>query len=501
MSRIIYEIKDLTKRFPGVVALDSVSFSLREGEVHALVGENGAGKSTLMNVMSGAYIPEEGALLFDEKPVKFKSPRDAQDIGIGMIHQELSLSLNLPVWENIFQGRLLKDKLGIIRVKEMIQKSIETLSRLGIANIDPCELVRELSVSQMQLVEICKAILLNAKVLIMDEPTSSLTQKEVKILMEIIRGLREKGIAIVYISHKLEEIMEIADRITVFRDGRHIETLPKEEVTIEKMVSLMVGREFDKNVSREFLDDYDSREKVLEVKNLNYSHMIKDANISLYKGEILGLAGLVGARRSELLESIFGFRRIASGEIYVEGKKRRIRRVKDAIELGIGLVPEGRKTQGLFLKLDVEQNMTIVKLKELKNALKLLVKKEEDAIAGEYVGKLAIKTPSLDQLIENLSGGNQQKTIIARWLMNSPRILFLDEPTQGIDVGAKSEIYRIINELSAAGVSIILVSSEMTELLALCDRIVVMCEGKITASLLNKEADQETIMTYATQFM
>jgi len=492
----ICKIVNITKVFPGVVALKNVSFDIKKGEIHAIIGENGAGKSTLMNILSGVYHPEEGHIEFDGKVVKFKDPRHAQDTGIAMIHQELSLSRYMSVAENIYQGRMLKNAVGLIDRKRMVLECRKYLKSLGVEYIDPRILVKHLSVSQMQLVEIAKAVSLNSKLLIMDEPTSSLTTGEISVLLNIMRSLRNEGVSILFITHKLEEVLEVADRITVLRDGCYIRTLNKEEATLDKMVSLMVGRDFDQKAHREFIKDYTDREVVLEVRGLNVSNRVKNASFKLYKGEVLGLTGLVGAGRTELLQGIFGMDKVTSGTILVNGKPVKINHPAEAIKLGMGMVPEGRKEQGMFLKLPVQDNMIMVHLKELSNKLTLVNKKKVREIANKYVDALAIKTPSLAQISVNLSGGNQQKTIIARWLMHEPKILFMDEPTHGIDVGAKQEIYRIIDDLSKMGVSVILLSSELPEVLALCDRIMVMHHGEIRGILSHDEADQVKIMSF-----
>lgn len=497
-QQIVYEAKNITKNFPGVKALDNVSVDIRKGEVHALVGENGAGKSTLMKILSGSYFQNEGQLIFEGKEVNFKNPKDAQNIGIAMIHQELSLSQHLSVAENIFQGRLLKNKFGFVNRKKMYKESIKYLSQIGVNNINPKTLIKELSASQMQLVEIAKALSLNAKVLIMDEPTASLTQGETSDLLKIIYELKNKGVSIIYISHKLEEIMDVADRITVFRDGKYIDTLNKNDTEIPEIISMMVGRNFDSDFKRNFIEDYSKTPVIMEVKNFNRGKKVKNVGFKLYKGEVLGITGLVGAGRTELIQAIFGSDKCDCGEVYINNKKCTIKSTTDAIKNGMALVPEGRKTQGLFLKMTVSENMTMAHMKSLKNKFKLISKSEQCKISEEYVKKLNIKTPSISQKIVNLSGGNQQKTIIARWLMNNPKILFLDEPTHGIDIGAKSEIYEMINELSKSGVSIVLISSELPEVLKLCDRVLVMHEGEVKGKLLNKEANQETIMHFAT---
>ena len=495
-EEIICKIVNVTKAFPGVVALNNVSFDIKKGEIHAIIGENGAGKSTLMNILSGVYHPDEGHIEFEGNVVKFRDPRHAQHTGIAMIHQELSLSRYMSVAENIYQGRMLTKSFGFIDRKKMVSECWKYLRSLGVDNIDPRVLVKYLSVSQMQLVEIAKAVSLNAKLLIMDEPTSSLTTGEITLLLKIMKSLKNEGVSILFITHKLEEVLEIADRITVLRDGSFINTLQKEDATLEKMVSLMVGRNFEKKAHREFIQDYSDREVILEVQNLTASDQVKNVSFKLYKGEVLGLTGLVGSGRTELLQSIFGMEKKASGKVLIKGKEVKINHPVDAIKLGLGMIAENRKEQGMLLKLSVQDNMTIVHLKELSSALQFINKKKSKEISNKYVNLLSIKTPSLKQISKNLSGGNQQKTIIARWLMHQPKILFMDEPTHGIDVGAKAEIYKLIDDLSKMGVSIILLSSELPEVLALCDRIMVMHHGQLKGVLHHQEADQVKIMSF-----
>jgi ABC-type sugar transport system ATPase subunit len=492
----ICRIVNVTKVFPGVIALNNVSFDIKKNEIHAIIGENGAGKSTLMNILSGVYYPDEGHIEFEGNVIKFRDPRHAQHTGIAMIHQELSLSRYMSVAENIYQGRMLTKSFGFIDRKKMISECRKYLTTLGVDNIDPRVLVKYLSVSQMQLIEIAKAVSLNAKLLIMDEPTSSLTTGEITLLLKIMKSLKNEGVSILFITHKLEEVLEIADRITVLRDGSYIDTLQKDDATLEKMVSLMVGRNFEKKAHREFIQDYSDREVILEVQNLSSSDRVKNVSFKLYKGEVLGLTGLVGSGRTELLQSIFGMEKMASGKVLINGKEVKINHPADAIKLGLGMIAEDRKEQGMLLKLSVQDNMTIVHLKELSSALQFINKKRSKEISNKYVNLLSIKTPSLKQISKNLSGGNQQKTIIARWLMNQPKILFMDEPTHGIDVGAKAEIYKLIDELSKMGVSVILLSSELPEVLALCDRIMVMHHGQLKGILHHQEADQVKIMSF-----
>ncbi len=498
-NEIICKIEGVTKRFPGVVALNGVSFEVAKGEVHAVVGENGAGKSTLMNILSGVYPADEGGVIFEGNKVHFAQPREAQETGIAMIHQELSLSPHMSAAENVYEGRMPKNRAGLIDRKKMRKDCSDYLNSLGVSYIDPKALVKTLSVSEMQLLEIAKAISLNARMLIMDEPTSSLTTKEIDFLLKIVDNLRKKGVSILYISHKLEEIMRIADKITVLRDGQHIATRPKSEMDEQTMINLMVGRDFEQSMHREYMkeSDYEGKTPVLEVKNISdMPGRVNGVSFSLYEGEVLGLTGLVGAGRTELLQTVFGAQKMREGSIFINGGQVNIKNTRDAINLGMALIPEGRKIQGLFLKMSVGDNMTIVFLKHLRSALGLIDKKKRREISEEYVKKLAIKTPSLSQQVNNLSGGNQQKTIVARWLMNGPKILFMDEPTHGIDVGAKAEIYKLIDDLSKMGVAVVLLSSEMPEVLSMCDRIMVMHHGELRGILSHEEADQVKIMSF-----
>ncbi len=498
MSRTcLLKIESISKRFPGVKALDNVSFEVLHGEVHAIVGENGAGKSTLMNILSGVYSPDEGKLTFDGKEVQFKDPRHAQETGIAMIHQELSLAQYLSVMENMFIGRLVRNKLGFVEHGKMYELCRNELEYLGIPGIQPDMLIKDLSVSEMQMVEIAKALSLNSRLLIMDEPTSSLTRKETEMLFATIRSLKQKGVSILYISHKMEEIFEISDRVTVMRDGTYIKTLNSAETNSRELVSLMVGREFNKMFQRNYRPSLADETPVLEVKELSHGKKVKDVSFKLHSGEILALTGLVGSGRTELLETIFGARKKDKGKIFIDDNEVNIDSPVQAIKLGIGLVPEGRKTQGLFLGMKVRENITIANLSRLCN-LQFIKRKEEKHKAEEYVKRLRVKTTDIEQQVQFLSGGNQQKTIIARWLLNQPKVLFLDEPTHGVDVGAKTEIYEIIDRLAEEGVSIVLISSELPEVLTLADRILVMHNGMITGELQRSEADQEKIMQYAT---
>jgi ABC-type sugar transport system ATPase subunit len=495
-KEIIYSIKNITKKFPGVTALDNVSIDIEKGEILAVVGENGAGKSTLMNMLFGVYPPTSGDLIFEGQSLLPFDTVKAQNKGIAMIHQELSLSNALSIAENIFVGRLPKNRFGFVDKEKLYADSKILMREVGLGDVDPRTLVREINVSQQQQVEIAKALSLNAKLLILDEPTSSLTISEAEALHEIMGNLKAKGITMLYISHKLDEIMKISDRIVVFRDGQHVSTMETKNTTIDAMITSMVGREYAAGYSRaHYKTDYHD-DIIMEVKNLNIEHKVHDVSFKLHRGEILGITGLVGAGRSEVLQAVFGADKKKSGTVYIEGKEVDIKHPMQAIAHGVGLIPEGRKLQSLFLKFSVKENITIVGLRQALGAAKLLNRGKEYRLADDYSKRLRIKTPSLDQKIVNLSGGNQQKAVIARWLLNNPKILFLDEPTQGIDIGAKNEIYSIIEELAANGVSVVVVSSEMQETIGLCDRVLVMYEGRITGELSHAEISQEVLMTY-----
>jgi len=495
-EEIICKISNIVKEFPGTTALDHVSFDIKKGEVHAIVGENGAGKSTLMNILSGVYPPTEGTVSFMGKECHFANPNEAERAGIAMIHQELSLATSMTAAENVYMNRMPVNKLGIIDYRKMNADCKDLLKKFGVEYISPKTIVRNLSVSEQQLLEIGKAMSHNAKMLIMDEPTSSLTDREVKFLLSIVCQLRQDGVSVLYISHKLEEILTIADTITVLRDGHHISTEPAKDMTEHKMVSMMVGREFESAHRRDFIKDYSNLKPVLSVRNMyNMSGKVNNVSFDLYPGEVLGLTGLVGAGRSETLQCIFGANKRKCGNIQINGQDVKIENCDDAIKHGIGMIPEGRKIQGLFLKMNIKENMLVV---YQRCAAKggILKKKALKGLAEEAKKELNVKTPSIEAPITSLSGGNQQKTIVARWLMNSPKILFMDEPTHGIDIGAKNEIYKIIDDLTKKGVSIILISSEMPEVLSLCDRIIFMHHGYERGELLNTEASQEKLMSF-----
>lgn len=501
-KEIVLEARNVRKTFPGVVALKNVNLVFRSGEVHALVGENGAGKSTLMNILSGVYQPdEESEILYHGKKVILEGPREASGYGIAMIHQENSLVQTLTVYENIFLGHFKKNR-AFINKAEMIKETNELLKRLNITHISPKTLVKKLSSSEKQLIEIAKAISLNPSIIIMDEPTASLTVKETQMLMAIIRQLKKAGAAIVFISHHLEEVFEISDVVSVLRDGEYIGTYPTEEMTMEGLVSMMVGRELKQGVGEKTAEEVQRRENslknpvVLEVEGMSRPGKVEDANFILHKGEILGFAGLVGAGRSELMELIYGYIKPESGRIKLNGKEVKISSPKDAVKLGIGMLTEDRKVTGILKLHSVKDNINVAVWRNLKKGL-FLNREREKENATKYISSIKIKTPNMYSKINNLSGGNQQKALIGRMLSIKPQILILDEPTHGIDVGAKDEIYSIINELANEGVSILLVSSELPELIALSHRIIVMHEGKIKGKLEFEEFGQEKILNYA----
>ncbi|EET4966992.1 sugar ABC transporter ATP-binding protein [Escherichia coli] len=496
MSETFLQMKHITKRFPGVLALNDVQFSLRRGEVHALLGENGAGKSTLMKILSGVYQPDEGEIIFEDKPVSFSDPLSAQNVGITIIHQEFNLFPELTVEENIFIGReFCKKNRWRLDEKQQRQATIEILQKLNLA-IKPDTLVADLTVAQQQMVEIAKAISVNARILIMDEPTAALTETEIESLFRVTRLLKEQGTGIVYISHRLEELALIADRATVMRDGQYISTVDYECVKISDLIAMMVGRDLG-NIypCREALQQ---RIPVLEVNGLTRKGVLNDINFTLYRGEILGFAGLMGAGRTELARAIFGADSIDSGTLKLNGKETVIKDISDAIQQGISYLTEDRKKEGLALNLSVERNIMLGNYPEYSDRFGNVDSRRCQQTSEEQVKALRIKTPNLEQAALNLSGGNQQKIIIARWVCKDTDILIFDEPTRGIDVGAKLEIYELMNRLVAKGKSIIMISSELPEVLGMCDRILVMRSGRITGELSAKEATQEKIMQYAT---
>lgn len=496
MSETFLQMSHITKRFPGVLALSNVDFALRKGEVHALLGENGAGKSTLMKILSGVYQPDEGDIIFEGQSVSFANPLSAQSAGITIIHQEFNLFPELTVEENIFIGReFCKNNRWRLDEKQQRQAAIDILQKLNL-NISPETLVADLTVAQQQMVEIVKAISVNAKILIMDEPTAALTETEIDSLFQVTRLLKEQGTGIVYISHRLEELALIADRATVMRDGQFIATVDYDAVKISDLIAMMVGRDLGNIYPRR--GPLAQRKPVLEVSGLTRNGVLNNIDFTLYQGEILGFAGLMGAGRTELARAIFGADPIDGGTLKLNGKVTVIKDIPDAIQQGISYLTEDRKKEGLALGLSVERNIMLGNYPEYSDRYGNVDSKRCQKTSEEQVKALRIKTPHLEQAALNLSGGNQQKIIIARWVCKDTDILIFDEPTRGIDVGAKLEIYELMNRLVAKGKSIIMISSELPEVLGMCDRILVMRNGRITGELASDDATQEKIMQYAT---
>ncbi|MCR5776471.1 MAG: sugar ABC transporter ATP-binding protein [Lachnospiraceae bacterium] len=496
------ELKGICKYFPGVKALDGVELHLRPGKVLALMGENGAGKSTLMKCLFGIYHADAGEIWLEGKKIEVHNPDEARELGIAMVHQELQPVLDRSIGENMYLGRFPVHKYGPLQVidhKKMYEESEKWLKDLGL-DFDPRAKLSTLSIGQMQSVEIAKAVSQNAKVVIFDEPTSSLSDKEVENLFRIMNDLRDRGVSMVYISHKMDEIKRIADDVQIMRDGTYIGTWPAADMTIEQIIAKMVGRELT-NV-------YPHRTNVpgdiiMEVKHLSSINpkSFQDVSFTLRKGEILGFGGLVGAQRTELMEGIFGVRTVASGEVWINGKQVKIKKPADAMKAGIGLITEDRRGSGIFGCLSIKDNVGISIYNKYLNAGIALDHPKINKIVDDSIKQLSIKTPSMNEHIVNLSGGNQQKVIVSRWLANDPDILIMDEPTRGIDVGAKSEIYDIMADLAKQGKAIIMISSEMAELLGMSDRLYVMCNGKIRGEISdNHEMTQERVMAFATQF-
>lgn len=496
MSETLILMEGIEKRFPGVLALDQSSFELRAGEVHALVGENGAGKSTLMKIVGGIYSKDAGRVLFKGKKVDVTNPRQAQELGISIIHQELNLMPHLTVAQNIFIGREPRTKLSFIVDDKKTNREAERLFKLLNLNLDPTTKVADLTVAKQQMVEIAKALSFDAKVLIMDEPTAALTDSEIDDLFTVIRQLRESGVGIVHISHRLEELKLIADRVTVMRDGRTIDTLEEKDASIDKIISLMVGRTIYE-ASPE-IPEKPNEEIILDVRNLSRGKVLQNVSFDLKKGEILGFAGLMGAGRTEVARAIFGADKFDDGEIYVKGKQVQIKHPGDAVAAGIGYLSEDRKRYGLALGMDVKENVSMSTMKKFLNSFGWMDFNKMVTKAREMVEALKIKTPGLDQKVKFLSGGNQQKVVIGKWLTANTDILIFDEPTRGIDVGAKSEIYKLLNDLAQQGKAIIMISSELPEILRMSHRVVVMCEGRVTGIVDANEASQENIMKFAT---
>jgi ribose transport system ATP-binding protein len=490
-------MEGIEKSFPGVHALSQAKFELRAGEVHALVGENGAGKSTLMKVLAGVYARDAGRILYKGREVEIPNPRAAQHLGISIIHQELNLMPHLTVAQNIFIGR--EPRTGLRFVPDDAttnRKAAELLASLHL-KLDPRTKVADLTVAKQQMIEIAKALSFNSEVLIMDEPTAALTESEIEDLFHIVRQLRDKGVGIVHISHRLEELKQISDRITVMRDSRYIDTVATQDVTIDQIISMMVGRTIYESSPE--LPETPSQEIALEVRGLNRGKVLRNVNFKLKKGEILGFAGLMGAGRTEVARAVFGADPYDTGQIFIKGQPVQIKHPREAVQHGIAYLSEDRKRYGLALGLDVETNTVLASMRRFVNGIGWVNTAKTRKVAQGYVNSLTIKTPGLAQRVKNLSGGNQQKVIIGKWLTADTDILIFDEPTRGIDVGAKSEIYRLLNDLAQQGKAILMISSELPEILRMSHRIIVMCEGRITGELTAGEATQEQIMKFATQ--
>lgn len=494
MSEFIVEMEHINKSFPGVKALDDVSFKLKAGEVMALLGENGAGKSTLMKVLSGVYPRDDGEVTIFGEKVEALNPKRAQELGIAIIHQELNMCQHLSVTENIFLGRELTAK-GLLENGKMHAEARAVLERLKI-DIDPDTIVGDLAVSKQQMVEIAKALSTNAKVLIMDEPTSALTSKEIDELFNIIRQIKSEGVGIVYISHRLEELQHIVDSVTIMRDGKYITSAKFNDLSMDEIITNMVGREIKEKFPRVVCE---RGAKILEVKNLNAGRMVKDVNWDVYAGEIVGVAGLMGAGRTETTRAIFGVDAKDGGEILLDGKPVTITKPMDAIRQGIVLAPEDRKKDGLCTKLSIRENVALPNL-DILSVLGVVNRKKEKEMVQKAVGDLSIKLASTESNADSLSGGNQQKIVVAKWLARNSRVVIFDEPTRGIDVAAKVEIYNLMNELKEQGIGVLFVSSEMPEVMGIADRIIVMCDGRVTGEFMTADATQEKIMACATQF-
>lgn len=484
------EMRNICKRFGGVQALDHACLQVRRGEIHALMGENGAGKSTLMKILVGSLSKDEGEILIDGKPVNIRNPRDGMNLGISIIYQELMLVNDLTVAENIFIDNLNSDG-KVIKWKKLRQRAQHYLDETGFSNIRATDEVGDLSVAYQQVVEICKALSRNASVLILDEPTSVLSNNEVVQLFRLLKKLREDGVAIIYISHRLEEVMELCDRVTIMRDGHYIDTVETSSITKKKLVNMMVGRELQ--------EQYPPRNAKIgdvnfSVENICVAGKVKNVSFEVHKGEVLGINGLVGAGRTETIRAIFGEDKKDRGKIFLDGKEIRIRSPRDSIREGIGLLPEDRKTQGVLLELSIRNNITLGCLKQFRKAMGYLSKKEEVKFVNEKVEQLSIKIGSMEDDTSSLSGGNQQKVAIAKLLASNCKVLILDEPTRGVDVGAKREIYKIINDFAEKEYSIVMISSEMPEIMGMCDRVIVMRGGEITGELRKEDLTENNLI-------
>jgi rhamnose transport system ATP-binding protein len=490
-SKPILELEGISKRFPGVQALTDAHFDVRAGEVHALLGENGAGKSTLIKIISGVHKPDTGEMRINGQRVSFNTPREAQAMGIATIYQELSLYPELSVAENIFMGHAPRGFLGAVDWRTMRRKAQEILDSLEIYDLDVDSKVGSLTVGKRQRVEIAKALSLNARILIMDEPTAALTEADVQRLFGIVRLLRERGVGIIYISHRMEEVFTLTDRVTVLRDGHYVGTKPVQDVSSDELIEMMVGRTIE-NLFPKL--DTKIGQPVLEVRNLWNKPLCRDVSFTVRAGEIVGLAGLVGSGRSELAQTIFGFTPAQSGEILLNGEPIRMRTPADAMKHGIAYVPEDRGTQGLIREMRIRENVSLAVLKTLTQSGFIDNRQERD-LANKAIQQLSIRAYSAEQAVNKLSGGNQQKVVVSKWLASNPKLLIMDEPTRGVDVGAKSEIHRLISELAAQGLAILMISSELPEVLGMSDRVLVMREGRIVAEFDRKDATQQNVVS------
>ena len=487
------EMKGINKSFGANQVLKNAGFELKDGEVHALMGENGAGKSTLMKILTGVYTRDAGTVLVDGQEVVYKNPQEAEKAGIVFIYQELNVLFDLTVEENLFMGKEITKRFGICDKKAMIAKAQEMMDKMGV-NIPVTATMSELSVGQQQMVEICKALMVDAKVLIMDEPTAALTQSETKVLFEVIKSLQKKGVSIVYISHRMEEIFELCDRITILRDGTYIDTKFIKDINMDDIVQMMIGRTIGERFPKR---DVKIGNEVLRVEGLTSGKLFKDISFNVKAGEVVGFSGLMGAGRTEIMKALFGDLPVESGKVFVDGKEVVIKNPRHAIAAGIGFITEDRKTEGLLLEKGIGENIEIANLKKVSNK-SVLSKEKRQKVVNKGIEEFKIKCTGPEHECSNLSGGNQQKVVLSKWIATEPKILILDEPTRGVDIGAKKEIYNVINDMAKKGVAVIMVSSELPEILGMSDRIVVVHEGRITGVIETSEADQAKVMTLAT---
>ena len=487
------EMRGINKSFATNQVLKNAGFDLKDGEIHALMGENGAGKSTLMKILTGVYTKDSGTILVDGQEVSYKNPQEAEKAGIVFIYQELNVLFDLTVEQNLFMGKEITKGFGVCDRKAMRKKAQEIMERMGV-HIPVTAVMSDLSVGQQQMVEICKALMVDAKVLIMDEPTAALTQSETEILFQVIRSLKEKGVSIVYISHRMEEIFELCDRITILRDGEYIDTRYIKDITMDDVVRMMIGREIGERYPRR---DVEIGAEVLRVEGLTHHKLFRNVSFTVHAGEVLGVSGLMGAGRTEIMQAIFGNLPVVSGKIFIDGVEVKIHNPRQAIAAGIGFITEDRKTEGLLLEKSVEENIEIANLRKTSRR-GIRSKALRTKLVNEAIDEFHIKCFGPEHECNNLSGGNQQKVVLAKWIYTEPKILILDEPTRGVDIGAKKEIYNVINDLAGRGVAVIMVSSELPEVLGMSDRIMVVHEGEVTGIINSADADQEKVMTLAT---